>query len=89
MKTCLHCPINYVKPLKLQILTGDLDLPERRKRYDGGRKEEDEDAQVRPCGTAKETRTHIVRECEAYKEERDVLEEMRQRDKCEAEKYST
>ena len=31
-----------------------------------------------PCGKAMESRTHIVAECELYKEERDVLEgEMR------------
>ena len=29
------------------------------------------------CGKAVESRTHIVGECEIFKEERDVLEEMR------------
>ena len=29
-----------------------------------------------PCGTTIESRTHVVGECEIYKEERDVLEEM-------------
>ena len=28
-----------------------------------------------PCGTTTESRTHIVGECEVYKEERDALEE--------------
>ena len=28
-----------------------------------------------PCGTTIDTRTHIVGECEIYKEERDALEE--------------
>ena len=28
-----------------------------------------------PCDTTKESRTHIVGECEIYKEERDALEE--------------
>ena len=34
-----------------------------------------------PCGTTMESRTHIVGECEIYKEERDALEkEMRKLD---------
>ena len=33
MKTCLHGPMVYVKTLKLRLRVGDLDLPERRKRY--------------------------------------------------------
>ena len=33
MKTYLHGPIDYVKKLKLRFRVGDLDLPERRKRY--------------------------------------------------------
>ena len=33
--------------------------------------------------------THIVEECEVYKGERDVLEEMRKVDECDAEKFST
>ena len=36
-------------------------------------------------GKAKESRTHIVGECEIYKEERDVLE-MRKIDECNMEK---
>ena len=40
--------------------------------------EEEEERQNCPCGKAKESRAHIVAECELYKEERDVLEgEMR------------
>ena len=36
-----------------------------------------------PCGTTIESRTHIVGECEIYKEERDALEEeMRKLDVC-------
>ena len=36
-----------------------------------------------PCGTAIESRTHIVGECEIYKEGRDALEEdMRKLDAC-------
>ena len=64
--------------LKLRFRVGDLDLPERRKRYTSSREEEDVDRQKCPCGKAMESRTHIVAECELYKEERDVLEgEMR------------
>ena len=63
--------MNYAKMLKLQFGVGDLDLPERRKRYTSSR--EEEYAQMCPCGKVKESRTHIVGECEMYKEERDVL----------------
>ena len=75
MKTYLHGPIDYVKNLKkLRFRIGDLDLPERRKRYTSSRVEE-EDAQTCPCGKPRESRIHIVAECELYKEERDILEE--------------
>ena len=43
-----------------------------------------------PCGKAIESRTHIVGECEIYKEERDVLEEeMREIDECDMEEFGT
>ena len=73
MKTYLHGPMDYAKTLKLRFRVGDLDLPERRKRYASSR-EKEELAQVHPCGKAVESGTDIVRECEKYKEERDVLE---------------
>ena len=38
-----------------------------------------------PCGTIIESRTHIVGECEIYKEERDALGEMRKLDVCDME----
>ena len=39
-----------------------------------------------PCGTTTESRTHIVGECEVYKEELDVLiKEMKKLDECEIE----
>ena len=41
-----------------------------------------------PCGRAAESRTHIVGECEIYKEERNVLE-MRKIDECDMEKFGT
>ena len=79
MKTYLHGPLDYAKNLKLRFRIGDLDLPERRKRYTSSRVEEEEEAQTCPCGKARESRTHIVAECELYKEERDTLEkEMRE-----------
>ena len=70
----LHGPVDYAKMLKLRFRVGDLDLPERRKRYTSSRKEEEEYAQMCPCGKAVESRTHIVGECAKYQEERDVLE---------------
>ena len=41
MKTYLHGPMDYSKRLKLRFRVGDLDLPERRKRYTSSREEED------------------------------------------------
>ena len=69
-----HAPLPRSKKLKLRFRVGDLDLPERRKRYTSSREEEEEDAQKCPCGKTMESRTHIVAECELYKEERDVAE---------------
>ena len=73
MKTYLHGPMDCAKTLKLRFRVEDLDLPERRKRYASNR-EEGEIAQMCPCGKAVESRTHIVGECEIFKEERNVLE---------------
>ena len=42
-----------------------------------------------PCGKAVKGRTHIVGECEIYKEKRDVLEEMRKIDEFEMENFGT
>ena len=53
--------------------------PARKKRYTSSRGEKD--AQVCPCGKAVDNKTHIVGGCEIYKEERDVLEEMRKVEK--------
>ena len=59
-------------------------------RHTGSREEEEEDAQMCPCGKANESRTHIVGEGEMYKEERAVLEEgTRQRDEHDMEKFIT
>ena len=75
MKTYLRGPMDYPKKLKLQFRVGDLDLPERRKRYTSSREEEDVATNMCPCGTTIESRTYTVGECEIYKEERDALEE--------------
>ena len=74
MKTYLHVPMDYAKRLKLRFRIGDLDLPERRKRYTNSG-EEDVAANMCPCGTIIERRTHIVGECDIFKEEWDALEE--------------
>ncbi|MEP2037814.1 MAG: hypothetical protein ABJI72_14510 [Parasphingorhabdus sp.] len=90
MKTYLHGPMDFAKTLKLRFRVGDLDMPERRKRYTSSREEGEVGAQVCPCGKAIESRTHIVSECEIYKTERDVLEEeMRETDECEMEEFNT
>ena len=52
MKPYLYGPMDYAKTLKLQSLVGNLDLPDSRKRYTGSR-EEEEDAQMCPCGKQK------------------------------------
>ena len=68
MKRYLHDPMDFAKTLKLRFRVGDLDLPERRKRYTRSREEEEIDAQICPCGEAIESRSDIVGECEMYKE---------------------
>ena len=73
-KMYLHGPMDYAKKLKLRFHVGDLDLPERGKRYTSSREGEDVDTNMCPCGTAIESRTHIVGESEICKEERDALE---------------
>ena len=73
-KTHLHDPMDYAKKIKLRLFVGDLDLPERRKRYTSSRAEKDVATNMCPCGTTIESRTHIVGECEIRKEVRDALE---------------
>ena len=41
IKTYLHGPMDYAKRLKLRFRGGDLDLPERRKRYTSSREEQE------------------------------------------------
>ncbi|CAM9479691.1 unnamed protein product [Sphacelaria rigidula] len=74
LKAFLHGPMDAAKNLKLRFRIGELDLPERRKIFTSRRKEEEVDAQNCPCGEAIESRSHLVAECELYKQERDVLE---------------
>ena len=82
MKTYLHGPMDYVKTLKLRFRVGDLDLPDRRKRYTSSRQEEDVAAHVCPCGRTIESKAHTKEDCEICKEERDALGEMRKLDVC-------
>ena len=89
MKTYLHGPTDHAKTLKLRFRVGDLDLPERRKRYTSSRGEEEEDAQMCSCGKVVESKNRIrVGECEIYQEERDVLE-MRKMDERGTEEFGT
>ena len=74
MKTYVHGPMDSAKTLKLRFRVGDLDLPERR--GTSSREEEDGDAQMCPCGRATESGTHVVGECEIFKEDWGVLEEL-------------
>ena len=62
MDTHLHGPMDHAKTLKPCFRVGDLDLPERRKRYKVCQCwcEEEEGAQSCPFGNADESRTHIV-----------------------------
>ena len=76
------------KKLKLRFRVEGLDLPERTKRYNSSREEEDVATHMCPCGTTIESRTHIREECEIYEEERDALEEkMRKLDVCDMEEF--
>ena len=80
--------MDHAKKRKLGFRVGDLHLPERRKRYTSSREEEDVTTNICPCGTAIESRTHIVGECEVYKE--DALEEgMKKLDVCDMEEFGT
>ena len=75
MKTHLNGLMDFAKTLKLRFRVGDLDTPEKRKRYPSSREEEEVDAQMCPRGKAIESRTGTAGECERYKEERDEIEE--------------
>ena len=64
--------LDYAKKLKLRFRVGDLDEPERRKRYTSSRENGVVDAHMRPCDTTIENRTRIVGESGIYKEEWDM-----------------
>ena len=92
METYLHGPVDFPKTLKLRFRVGDVDVPERRKRYEytSSLGEEEVDAQMCLCGKAIERRTCILGDCEMYKEERHVLEEdMGEIDECDMEEFGT
>ena len=81
----LHGPMDHAKKLKLRFRVGDLDLPERRYIPVVGRRR----TWLQICARLAQqwSRTHIVGECEIYKEERDALEEMRKSDVCDMEEF--
>ena len=58
MKTYLHGPMDYAKKLKLRFRVGNLDLPEKRKKYSSSQEEEDVATNMCPCGTTIASRTH-------------------------------
>ena len=88
MKTYLHGSMGYEKKLKVRLRAGDLDLPERRKRCTSSRQEEDVATSMCPRGTTIESRTHVVGECDIYKEERNALEnEIMKLDACHMEEF--
>ena len=59
--------------LKLGSCAGDLDLPERRMTCSSRHEEEHVPTMMCPCGPQLDSRTHIGRGCEIYKEEMNVL----------------
>ena len=82
--------MDFAKTLKLRFLVADLDLPEIRNRYNSSGEEEEVDAQMCPCSKAIESRTHLIGECDMYKEERDALNEaMREMDEFDMEEFDT
>ena len=82
-------PADYFRRenLKLPFRVEDLDLPEKRKGYTSSREEEDVATSMCPCGTTIENTSHIVGECEIYKEELDALEEVRKLGDCDMEEF--
>ena len=81
--------MDYENKQKVLFRVGDLDLPGRIKRYTSSREEEEEHTQRCPCGNADERRAHILGECELFKEERNVQEEMKKIGECNMEKFGT
>ena len=71
MKAYSHGRINGLRENAKTAISCREPGPARKKRYAGG--QEEEIAQMCTCGKAVESRSHIVGECEIYKEERDML----------------
>ena len=67
--------MDYARELKLRLRVGGLDLPDRRKRYASSREEKEVATNMCRCGMTIESGTHIMGECEIFKEDRDALEE--------------
>ena len=86
IKTYLYGLMGFAIKLNLRFRVEDLHLRERRKRYTSNR-EEGVATKMCPCGTTIESRTHIVGECETYKEERNALEEMSKLDVFDMEEF--
>ena len=74
--------------LKQRFRVGDVELPERRKTYTNSLEGEHVATDMCRCGTAIESRVHMVEECEVYKKERGTLDkEMSKSDKCGMEEF--
>ena len=86
MKMYLHGPTDSAKTLKLRFSCRGSG-PARKKWYTSSR--EEDDAQMCPSGKSTESRTHNVAECEMYKEQWDVLGEMRKIYECNMEQFGT
>ena len=87
MKTYLNHPMDYAKTPKLRFGVRGLDLPERARRHASSL----EGKRMHICDLVAKlySRTHVVGECEMYKKERDMLEEMRKVDECDMEEFGT
>ena len=59
-ETYLYGPMDYAKTLKLQFRVGDLNLPERRRRYTRSREEEEEYAQMCHVLVAEQKRIELT-----------------------------
>lgn len=77
--------MDYAKTAKLRFSVGDLDLPER-EIYSSSWVGKEEGAQRCARGFAEESITHVEGACDLYKEEVDVLEEIRKIVECGMEK---
>ena len=81
--------MDVAKTVKRRFRVGDLDLPERKMRSTSSREEEEVDCTDVPVCRAIESRTHMVGECDVYKEELGALEEVREIDECDMDEFDT